>query len=216
MAKHKNKNNELVTRNYSIELRTAENEDNIIEGVPIVFEKPTRIRDWSGEFDEIIDRHALDSADLRDVCLFVNHSTDKIPLARTKNGNGTMSLSIQDDGVHIRAVLDTENNTEAMSAYSAVKRGDIQGMSFTFRVKSQEWINLDSDVPTRRIKEISIVHEVSIVNFPAYPQTSVNARANGGETPYSPLEEAREAKAKEIAQRDLDLLKEKNKILGVI
>ena len=96
-----------------------------------------------------------------------------------------------------------------MSAYSAVKRGDIQGMSFTFRVKSQEWINLDSDVPTRRIKEISIVHEVSIVNFPAYPQTSVNARANGGETPYSPLEEAREAKAKEIAQRDLDLLKEK-------
>lgn len=202
------KNNELVTRAYSVEFRAVEGEENVIEGVPIVFDKSTRIADFFGEFDEVIDRHALDKADLKDVALFVNHDMNKIALARTKNGHGTMSLDIQEDGLHIKATLDVENNSEARALYSAVKRGDMDGMSFAFRIKSQEWLNIDADVPTRKITEISAVHEVSVVNYPAYPQTSVSARNKNEETSYSPLEEARKAHKKEI---DLALWKEKNR-----
>lgn len=194
--------NELTTRAYSVELRADEENKGIIEGMPIVFNSGTIIKDWLGDFEEIIDRHALDNADLKDVCLLVNHDFHKIPLARSKNGKGTMSFSIEDDGVHIRAELDIVNNSEARSLYSAVSRGDITGMSFAFRISKEEWTNVDSDRPTRIIKEISIVHEVSCVNYPAYPQTSVNARS-GEETPYSPLKEIKE-------KREIELEKARN------
>ena len=75
-----------------------------------------------------------------------------------------------------------------------------------FRIKSQEWLDIDTDCPTRVIKEISIVHEVSVVNFPAYPQTSIDARNNSEETEYSPLAEARKALSEEADKRSKELL----------
>lgn len=186
--------NELVTRNYVATFRTVDDDGgSIIEGTPIVFNQDTKMCDWAGEYIERIDPHALDNSDLKDIRLFVNHDTSKIALARTKNGRGTMNFTVDDEGLHIKANLDTENNQEARSLYSAIQRGDMDGMSFMFRIKSQEWLDIDSELPTRIIKEISIVHEVSVVNFPAYPQTSINARSNSGETEYSPLAEARKA-----------------------
>lgn len=204
MGKKKFSENELVTRTYNVELRASDEETDgkgIIEGVPIVFNQDTHISTWSGDFIERIDAHALDEADLKDVRLFINHDTGKIALARSKNGKGTMSMEIKEDGLHIRAALDVENNQEARSLHSAIKRGDMDGMSFMFRIKDQEWLNLESETPTRVVKKISIVHEVSVVNFPAYQGTSINARSSSEETEYSPLEEAREARAKEIAKK---------------
>lgn len=221
MSKKKFSNNELITRAYTATFRAAEGEEErgVIEGTPIVFNQDTRIQDWSGEFIERIDSHALDGADLKDVRLFVNHDTNKIALARSKNGNenSTMNFTIDSEGLHMRAVLDIDNNAEARALYSAIKRGDMDGMSFMFRIKDQEWKDIDKDVPTRIVKSISIVHEVSVVNFPAYPQTSINARSNSEETEYSPLEEAREAYAKEIAKKKNDELEiEKLKIQYLI
>jgi HK97 family phage prohead protease len=191
--------NLLTTRHYNLKIRADNTESGIIEGVPIVFERETIINDWSGQFKEIIDRNALQKTDLKDVRLFVNHDTNKITLARSKNGKGTMQLSIEDDGLHMKAELDIENNVEAKSLYSAVKRGDMDGMSFMFRIDGEQWIDLDKDVPTRRITSISVVHEVSVVNFPAYQQTSVNARS-AEETKTSILEEARKAFLEETRQ----------------
>lgn len=208
MPKRKFSDNELITRAYTATFRASDKEEEkgVIVGTPIVFEQDTKLTDfWGDEYLERIDKHALDKADLKDVRLFVNHDTNKIALARTKNGNGTMSFDIDDEGMHIRAVLDIENNQEARSLYSAIQRGDMDGMSFMFRIKSQEWKDIDSDLPTRIIKEISIVHEVSVVNFPAYPQTSINARSSE-ETEYSPLAEARKALAEETARRNNELL----------
>ncbi len=204
----KQSQNELVTRQYTATFRTVEDSENesIIEGIPIVFNQNTKLQDWAGEYYERIDPHALDNADLKDIRLFINHDTNKIALARTKNGKGTMSFNIDEEGLHIKAVLDTENNQEARSLYSAIKRGDMDGMSFMFRIKSQEWLDLDTDCPTRVIKEISIVHEVSVVNFPAYPQTSIDARDNSEETEYSPLAEARKALSEETDTRSKELL----------
>lgn len=201
MTKRKQSQNELVTRAYTATFRASEKEEErgVIEGTPIVFNQDTTIHSWGGDFIERIDPGALKNADMKDVRLFVNHDTNKIALARSKNGKGTMSFTIDEEGLHMRAVLDIDNNAEARALYSAVQRGDMDGMSFMFRIDKEEWSNLDGDVPIRTINAISIIHEVSVVNFPAYQQTSVNARSSE-ETEYSPLEEARRRHAEETAK----------------
>jgi hypothetical protein len=87
-----------------------------------------------------------------------------------------MKLSIDLTGLAMDARIDTENNQEARAVYSAVERGDVSGMSFSFRVKEQAWEKLDTDYPVRRIKKIAKVYEVSAVNDPAYEQTDISAR----------------------------------------
>lgn len=164
-----------VTRIYQCELRALENEDygTYIAGTPIVFSAEADL----GYFKEIIDRGALDGTDLRDVPLFVNHNMDMIPLARSRrnNANSTMQLTPHEDGMDFRANLDVENNATAKELYSAIKRGDLDKMSFAFTIDKEEWEDLDSDYPTRHIKSISKVYEISAVNFPAYNQTSIYA-----------------------------------------
>ena len=165
---------EMITRSYNAEFRAGEEEGNIVIGRPIVYDQKTNL----GWFEEIIERGALDGADLKDVLFFVNHDTSKIPLARSRNNNknSTMQLKVDDEGLEMKAKLDIENNTEAKNLYSAISRGDITGMSFMFIIDDEEWENLDSDLPLRHIKKISIVREVSAVCFPAYEATSINAR----------------------------------------
>lgn len=165
-----------VTRAYNFEIRAENNEKNgdHITGRPIVYNSKTDL----GYFDEIIEAGALDKANLKDVRFLVNHNTDMIPLARSRNNNenSTMQLEVDKDGMGIRVNLDTENNTEARNLYSAIKRGDITGMSFMFTIDTEEWENLESDHPTRHIKAIGQVFEVSAVTFPAYDSTEISAR----------------------------------------
>ena len=88
-----------------------------------------------------------------------------------------MQLSPDYEGMAIEALLDTENNSESKSLYSAVQRGDITGMSFMFSIDGEEWENLDSDHPTRHITKIGSVVEVSAVTFPAYDSTEISTRS---------------------------------------
>lgn len=203
----------LEQRQYSFEIRAEENESgHIITGRPIVYESKTDL----GWFDEIIERGALDGADLTDVRFLVNHDTSKIPLARSRRNtaNSTMQLVTDNDGMTIRVNLDTENNAEAKSLYSAVQRGDITGMSFMFGISDEEWENLDSDHPTRHIRAISTVVEVSAVTFPAYESTEINARDKSAlDNARSAVETARQSQQTSV-DTDLELLKEKTKILG--
>ena len=170
------KNNELQRRSYSFEVRADKDDQggNIINGRPIVYDKLTDL----GWFDEIIERGALDKTNLQDVRFLVNHDTSKIPLARSRknNKNSTMQLTVDNDGMAIRVTLDTENNADARSLYSAVQRGDISGMSFMFSIDDEEWENLESDHPTRHVRKIGTVVEVSAVTFPAYEQTEISTR----------------------------------------
>ena len=169
--------NEKEMRHFVFEVRAENNEQygDFITGRPIVYNSRTDI----GGFDEIIEAGALDNADLRDVRFLVNHNTDMIPLARSRNNNAnsTMQMSIDSDGMNIRVNLDTENNTDARNLYSAIKRGDIDGMSFMFTVDGDSWDALESEHPTRHINKIGKVFEVSAVTFPAYPETTISARA---------------------------------------
>lgn len=210
MKKGKHSQNELVQRSYPATLRAEGDAGNVIVGTPIVFNEKALIEDWAGTYKEIIVPEALENTDMRDVRLFVNHDVSKITMARSKNGKGTMSLSVEDSGVHMKATLDVENNAEAKALYSAVSRGDMDGMSFMFRVDDDEWVGLDSDYPTRIINSISIIHEVSVVNFPAYVGTYVSAR-NMEETEFSPLAEARR-----IAQTEETVLLERLRNQNII
>lgn len=212
-TKPEQKNKSLEQRSYSFEVRAEETEaGSIITGRPIVYNSRTDL----GWFDEIIEPGALNNTDLTDVRFLVNHDTSKIPLARSRrnNGNSTMQLTTDNDGLGIRVTLDTENNSEARALYSAVQRGDISGMSFMFGIRDEEWENLDSDHPTRHIKDISTVVEVSAVTFPAYESTEINARSKEAlENARSAVDTARQ-RSEQSVDTDLELLKEKTKILG--
>lgn len=167
---------QTVTRAYNFEIRANNDEkhgDHIV-GRPIVYNSKTDL----GYFDEIIEAGALDKANLKDVRFLVNHNTDMIPLARSRNNNenSTMQLEVDKDGMGIRVDLDTENNSDARNLNSAIKRGDITGMSFMFTIDDEEWENLETDHPTRHIRKIGQVFEVSAVTFPAYEATEISAR----------------------------------------
>lgn len=127
-----------------------------------------------------------------------------------------MQLSVDEYGLNLDWVrLDVENNAEARSLYSAVQRGDISGMSFMFSVARDEWDDLESDHPTRRILEIGSVVEVSAVTFPAYEATEIHARSKEAlESARSALDSARRQRATPLESRELELLHEKTKILG--
>jgi len=199
-----------ITRSFNFDVKAENNEryGDYIQGRAIVFEQPTDI----GLFNEVIDKNALKDTDLRDVRFLINHNTDMIPLARSRNNNenSTLQMVVGEEGMDIRANLDTENNAEAKALYSATSRGDISGMSFMMTVRGEEWDFTDEEHPTRRITDIGKVFEVSAVTFPAYEQTSLEVRGDEEalENAKSVLENAKaeeEAKAereKDIAELD--------------
>ena len=183
-----------------------------ITGHPAVFSSPADIGGW---FEEIIEPGAFDDCDLTDVLLFTNHRDMKIPLARSRNNNGssTMTLTVDDIGLRMDADLDVENNQESRALFSAIERGDMDGMSFCFRVREQTWDNLDTDYPTRHITKIAKVYEVSAVNEPAYEDTDISARDKAAlESARRDVETARSQSLE--SEKELEVYRLKNKILA--
>lgn len=105
-----------------------------------------------------------------DVRLLINH--EGLPLARTKNG--TLTLREDERGLWMDAVIaDTQ---EGRDLYTLVQRGDLDQMSFAFRVIRQKWNETRTE---RLLTELSLADgDVSVVTYPAYPTTSVEARAH--------------------------------------
>lgn len=146
-----------------------ENGDLIVEGTPVVFDSPTVIYEEDGiQFFEVIDRHAFDRTNMRDVVFVENHSGT--PGARTKNGS--LEIRVLPDSVVSKANLRTSSKGPAM--YSDIKNGIYDKMSFSFTVSKDSY---DQKTRTRRILEIDRLYDVSVVTFPAYEQTSINARS---------------------------------------
>lgn len=200
-------------RSYDFDVRAKEDEEHgtYLEGQPIVYNSRTDL----GLYDEIIEVGALKNTNLKDVRFLVNHDFNMIPLARSRNNtkNSTMQMTVNDEGMSIRVNLDVEGNAKAKELYSAVKRGDISGMSFAFYIDKEEWEDLKTEHPTRRIKSISEIFEVSAVTFPAYEDTNISARNDKMvlESAKNVLESAR--RSMDIDNADsLELEKEKIKI----
>ena len=198
----------VVRRSYLADVRAGgEGGDAVIEGRPIVYGSKT---DIGGMFEEVIAKGALDGADLKDVRFLVNHDTSSLPLARSRNNNenSTMRLMPDGEGLRVRVSLDVENNADARALHSAVRRGDVTGMSFMFSVGGEKWDGLDTDYPTRTIESISSVFEVSAVTWPAYEATEISARDAGAlESARAALESARSAPPEGGGAAELELEK---------
>jgi len=186
MGKEK-RNDYFLQRGFTAEFRAAgedsDKKGHIVEGLAAVYDQETRIADVFGEFVEVIRKGAFDDCDFSDVRLLVNHDFNGIALARSRRNNksdkpNTMQLTVDDNGVNIKADLDTENNEQARALYSAINRGDMDGMSFCFYVDEdgQRWTK-ENGVERREILKVSKVIEVSAVNFPAYAGTNIDARS---------------------------------------
>jgi HK97 family phage prohead protease len=103
-----------------------------------------------------------------DVRLLINH--EGLPLARTKNG--TLTLSEDERGLFMDAVI--ADTSEGRDLYKLVERGDVDQMSFAFRVIRQKY---NEDRSVRTLTEVSLSDgDVSVVTYPAYQTTSVEAR----------------------------------------
>ncbi len=103
-----------------------------------------------------------------DVRLLINH--EGLPLARTKNG----TLKLTEDEVGLRFEAELPDTSEARDLYTLIERGDVDQMSFAFRVIRQKY---NKDRTERTLTEVSLADgDVSVVTYPAYPTTTVEAR----------------------------------------
>lgn len=135
-----------------------------LEGYAMIFDSPANI----GSTQEIIQRGALDSCDISDVAFFVNHDTSRIPLARTPD---TLKLEVDERGLKFSATL--PNTEDGKALYESVKRGDLRGCSFAFKLAEggDSW-----EGNNRTIRSIEKIFECSVVTYPAYGDTSIEAR----------------------------------------
>lgn len=224
MSKPNKRNDYFVQRGYTAQLRAAgedgENAGNIVEGLAAVYDQETVIRDFFGEFIEVIRAGAFDECDFDDVRFLVNHDFNGIALARSRRNNksdkpDTMQLWVDANGINIKADLDTKNNEQARALYSAIERGDMDGMSFCFYVgeDGQKWSTKDGK-DYREIIKVSKVIEVSAVNFPAYGGTNIDSRSLDSDKRALDNYRARlDNRDKESEQ--LAILKLRNKILSI-
>ena len=185
-----NKQNDYyLQRGFNAEFRAAGEDEgktgHIVSGLASVYGEEIRMIDpLHGEYYEIIERGAFDNTDFSDVRLLVNHDTRGIPLARSRRNTrsdkpNTMQLQLTERGLEMRADLDTVNNEQARALYSAIDRGDMDGMSFIMFVgdDGQKWTKRDDGFLSRKITHVKKVIEISAVNFPAYPGTNIDARS---------------------------------------
>lgn len=205
---------EFEKRYYTFEPAAEKRDDGTaqISGRPIVYNSPT---DIGGMFREIIMPGALDGADLKDVPLLVNHNDRMIPVARSRrnNGNSTMHLYTDTEGMGFNASLDVARNATAAELYSAVDRRDIDGMSFAFQVDDERWEGLDTDYPTRYINRFSRIREISAVTFPAYDASEINARSKSAlESARAALESAVQSRAGAVDTADINIARLRAKI----
>jgi uncharacterized protein len=152
------------------ECRVASDDGRKLTGYAIVFNKLSLNL---GGFQEQIDPAAIDRTlnEAADVRALVDHDSAKI-IGRTRAG----TLSLQKDKTGLRFVIEPDTDISyARDIMLAVKRGDVTGMSFGFRTLEDDW-DYDRIVPLRTVLDMEI-REVSVVTFPAYPDTSVAQRS---------------------------------------
>lgn len=170
-------------------------DDGHARGYATTFEQPYVLFEENGiKFYEVIDRHALDGADMSDVVMLHNHAG--MLFARTRNKS--LVLGIDDHGMPVDADLTT--TAHAREHLEAIRIGLVDRMSWRFSVLEDSY---DRETHTRRILKIKKVYDVSTVDFPANPEASISARDYFS----ARLEEERQ----EILKQD-DIEKRKKKI----
>lgn len=167
--------------------RAEQDSEMYIEGYFAVFNTETEL--WRGAF-ESISPGAFDETLSNDIRALINHDTS---LVLGRNKAGTLELKVDSHGLWGRIKINP-NDTDAVNLYERVKRGDVDQCSFGFNVIEEETEWRDDGTVKWTLKKIDL-HEVSVVTFPAYEGTGVQARKT----------EVEQHKKRQLEQRKLHL-----------
>ena len=150
--------------------RAAEddNADKVIEGYFALYEQETELFD--GVY-EIITKGAFDNTLNKDIRALWNHNTQYV-LGRS--ANGSLQLSADDKGLF--GIIKLPNTQYAQDLHELVQRGDIDQASFGFNILNEDLEELANGGYRWRLNEVDL-HEISVVTFPAYENTAVQARS---------------------------------------
>lgn len=143
-------------------------DDLTIEGYFALYENETEL--WEGSY-EILTKGAFDETLNNDIRALWNHNTQYV-LGRNKSG----SLELKADDKGLFATVKLPNTQYAKDLYELVKRGDVDNCSFGFNILDETLEELANGGYRWRINKVDL-HEISVVTFPAYENTSVQARA---------------------------------------
>jgi len=158
-------------RNFNTEFR-FDKETNRIVGEAIVFNSESR--DLGG-FIETISKDALREANMDDIVLLFNHDTNQV-LGRSTPDKSSFSYNINERGVSID--IQMPDTTLGRDLSVLIERGDINQMSFAFRIAEggDQWEQRDGGY-FRNISKIDMVSDFSFVTRAAYPDTSIAVRS---------------------------------------
>lgn len=120
------------------------------------------------KYYEVIDRHALDGADMSDVILQYNHEGKVL----ARNSNGTLQVEIDDYGLLVAA--DLGKSSASKELYEEIDNGLVTRMSWAFTVAEEVY---DRETRTRVIKKVKKLYDVSAVSIPANQDTEISARS---------------------------------------
>lgn len=173
-------------RNFknNFEFRQAEDSDSIsyeVEGLASTFDDPYLLFEYNDSFEgkkvevwEKVDRSAFDGADTSDTVFQFNHGGHVF--ARTKNG--TLKLEATETGLEVRADLGGTQGGRDMA--EEIRGGYVDKMSIGFTVLEDVTVTEEDSekiLVTRTITKVKKLYDVSAVDFPANPNTDINARS---------------------------------------
>jgi uncharacterized protein len=153
---------------FTITRAEQDETENVIEGYFALYEQETEL--FKNTY-EIISRGAFDNTIKKDVRALWNHNTQYV-LGRSKNG----SLQLRADEKGLFGTIKLPKTQYAEDLYELVKRGDIDQASFGFNILDEDLEELSNGGYRWRMKDIDL-HEISVVTFPAYENTTVHARS---------------------------------------
>lgn len=176
----------------------------MVVGYAAVFK---RFSEDLGKFREQIEPGAFAGVMGDDVRALANHDPNLL-LGRTRAG----TLRMAEDGIGLRVEIDLPDTQLGRDIATSIRRGDMDGMSFSFVVNpgDDEW-DFASDPPIRTVRRFARLYDIGPVTYPAYPDTSAamrsldRARGNvPSPSPKPPTEgEARESLASAKARQRL-------------
>lgn len=173
----------------NLELRETDDGKRTLTGYAVKWEKKSHVLGYFRKFREQFKKGAFTESLQNDDQRFLwSHDTSKV-LGRTKNG----TLRLTEDDVGLRFELDLPNTTLGNDTYESIKRGDVDGVSFGFKMESHEIEEPDDDLMLRTVTKAKLL-EVSAVAFPAYPDSEVSARGYDPMKQYAKEEEEQAAK----------------------
>lgn len=143
--------------------------DYYVEGYATTFDKPYLLWEYDGiKYFEMIDRHALDGADMSDVIMQYDHS-GKVMARKTNN---TLIIETNDNGLFVCA--DLSKSSASKELYEEISNMLVTRMSWAFTVAEESY---NKDTRTRTILKVKKVYDVSAVSIPANADTEISARS---------------------------------------